>query len=238
MDISCSKDVSSSSKFRESFSESDESVYSETSSESDSHSSYSDEYYENDTSRDLSAAVDTQNQNDDQWIQIADQASDIIPTSIDFSPINTPGPVDCISKDSKPHEYFLHLFGEEFLDTAVADTNLYVERKITSKGTLGSSSQFRKWKPTNHEELLAFFRLTINMRLINKSNINAYWNTKEWSQSTPAFGAVFTRERFLMLHLMLHFPEKEGDTGKLKKVHNLVQHFSEQFRNYYVPKKC
>ena len=82
MDISCSKDVSSSSKFRESFSESDESVYSETSSESDSHSSYSDEYYENDTSRDLSAAVDTQNQNDDQWIQIADQASDIIPTTI------------------------------------------------------------------------------------------------------------------------------------------------------------
>ena len=40
-----------------------------------------------------------------------------------------------------------------------------------------------------------------------------------------------------MLHLMLHFPEKEGDTGKLKKVQNLVQHFSEQFRNYYVPKK-
>ena len=86
MDISCSKDVSSSSKFRESFSESDESVYSETSSESDSHSSYSDEYYENDISRDLSAAVDTQNQNnDDQWIQIADQASDIIPTALDLS---------------------------------------------------------------------------------------------------------------------------------------------------------
>ena len=51
-----------------------------------------------------------------------------------------------------------------------------------------------------------------------------------------AFGAVFTRDRFLMLHSMLHFPEKEGDTGKLKKVHNLVQHFSEQLRNYYVPK--
>ena len=86
MDISCSKDVSSSSKFRESFSESDESVYPETSSESESHSSYSDEYYENDISRDLSAAVDTQNQNnDDQWIQIADQASDIIPTALDLS---------------------------------------------------------------------------------------------------------------------------------------------------------
>ena len=35
---------------------------------------------------------------------------------------------------------------------------------------------------------------------------------------------------------MLHFPEK-GHTGKLKKVQNIVQHLSEQFRNYYVPKK-
>ena len=79
MDASSSKDVSSSSEFSEILTESDESVYSETSSESDSDSYYSDEYYENDISRDLSAAVDTQNQNnDDQWIQIADQASDII----------------------------------------------------------------------------------------------------------------------------------------------------------------
>ena len=119
----------------------------------------------------------------------------------------------------------------------VADTNLYAERKITSKGNLGSSSRFRKWKRTNGEELLAFFGLTINMGIINKSNINTYWNNKDWSQSTPAFGAIFTRDTFLMLHSMLPFPENEGDTGKLKKVQNLVQHFSEQFGNYYVPKK-
>ena len=87
----------------------------------------------NDISCNLSAAVDTQNQNkDDQWTQIADQASDIIPTATDFYPINTPGPVHCVSKDSKAHEYFLHIFGEEFLHNVVADTNLYAERKITS----------------------------------------------------------------------------------------------------------
>ena len=79
MDASCSKDISSSSEFSKHFTESDESVYSETSSESDSDSYHSDEYDENNISRDLSAAVDSQNQNnDDQWIQIADQASDII----------------------------------------------------------------------------------------------------------------------------------------------------------------
>ena len=82
MDASSSKDVSSSSKSSKSFTESDESVYSETLSESDSDSYYSVEYYENNISQDLSAAVDTHNQNnEDQWIQIADQASDIIPTA-------------------------------------------------------------------------------------------------------------------------------------------------------------
>ena len=47
------------------------------------------------------------------------------------------------SQDSKPHDYFLHSFGEEFLNTAIADKiykNLYHERKITSNGNLGSSS--------------------------------------------------------------------------------------------------
>ena len=131
MDASCSKDVSSSSEFSECFTESDELVYSEKSSESDSDSYHSDEYYENNISRDLSPAVDSQNQN---------QASDIIPTAIDFSAINTPETVDCVSIDSKLHEYFLYLFGEEFLDTVMSDTNLYAERKITSKGNLGSSS--------------------------------------------------------------------------------------------------
>ena len=59
MDASCSKAVSSSSKFSKHFTESDESVYSETSSELDSDSYHSDEYYENNISRDLSAAVDS-----------------------------------------------------------------------------------------------------------------------------------------------------------------------------------
>ena len=31
---------------------------------------------------------------------------------------------------------------------------------------------------------------------------------------------------------MLDFPEKEGDSRKLKKVEELVQHFSEQYKHY------
>ena len=52
-----------------------------------------------------------------------------------------------------------------------------------------------------------------------------------------SFWSSFYKRQIPDLHLMLHFPEKEGHTGKLKKVQNIVQHLSEQFRNYYVPKK-
>ena len=104
MDVSCSKDVRSSSELSKHFTESDESVYSET-SETSSDSYHSDEYY--DIPWDLSASMDVQNQNnDDQWIQIADRASDIILTAITFSPVNTAGPVDCVSKDCKPNDFF------------------------------------------------------------------------------------------------------------------------------------
>ena len=64
-----------------------------------------------------------------------------------------------------------------------------------------------------------------------------YWNLKEWSQSTPFLTAIFTRDRFFMLQSMLHFPESDGETGKLKKVQYIVKHFSGKFLIYYMPKR-
>ena len=36
---------------------------------------------------------------------------------------------------------------------------------------------------------------------------------------------------------MLHFPESDGETGKLKKVQYIVKHFSGKFLIYYMPKR-
>ena len=36
---------------------------------------------------------------------------------------------------------------------------------------------------------------------------------------------------------MLYFPGNEGDSRELKEVEELVQHFGEQCRHYYVPKQ-
>ena len=36
----------------------------------------------------------------------------------------------------------------------------------------------------------------------------------------------------MMLHSVFDFPENEGDSKKLKKVHELVKHFREQCKRY------
>ena len=51
----------------------------------------------------------------------------------------------------------------------------------------------------NREELLAFLAVVINMGLIRKSCLKDYWNLKDWwSQNTPFFPAIFTRDRALL----------------------------------------
>ena len=93
--------------------------------------------------------------------------------------------------------------------------------------------------------MLAFSAVVVNMILIRKSCLKDYWNLKDWSQNTPFFPAILNYDLMLsngppLLHAsvyVLHFPESNGETGKLKKVQYIVKHFSEQFRCYYMPKR-
>ena len=62
-----------------------------------------------------------------------------------FSQVNPPGPVNCIPEDSLPHEYFLHMNREDFVDLLVKETNTYGDDKIQAKGTIPKSSHFHKW---------------------------------------------------------------------------------------------
>ena len=52
---------------------------------------------------------------------------------------------------------------------------------------------------------------------------------KDWSQSASFFPAVFTGDRLFIFQYMLNFPESDDEISKLKKVHYIVKHFSEQF---------
>ena len=77
------------------------------------------------------------------------------------------------------------------------------------------------------------------MRPIIKRSMQAFWNIKDWSKrSAPAhFEEVFTRDSLhYWCSTVCSIPENKGDSRKLKKVQELVQHFCEQCR-HYVPKQ-
>ena len=69
----------------------------------------------------------------------------------------------------------------------------------------------KKWKHTTREEFLAFLGIVTNMGVIRKGNMKEYWNKTDWSQDTPSFSTVFTRDRFPQLQSAVHFPQIEGD---------------------------
>ena len=132
----------------------------------------------------------------------------------------------------------MHLLGEEFLQDIIDETNRYGDAKKNMRGTnIGKASRFSKWVHTNREELLDFLGIVINMGLVSKSSMKAYWNVKDWSQSPLSFPLVFIRERFFMMQSVLHFPQLPGHNSKLRKVQGIVQHFSQQFQTYYIQKQ-
>lgn len=104
------------------------------------------------------------------------------------------------------------------LSSTVKETNTYGAKKVESKWRIPKSFCFHKRQHTNYEELLAFFRLVINMGMVRNSSLNDYWDMRNWSQSAPFLPAVFTRNCFLKLLSMLLFPEVEGDTSRMRKI--------------------
>ena len=66
--------------------------------------------------------------------------------------------------NTHPHEYFLHLFGEELLDVLIVETPI-LEAKVISKGHFES---FDRWKPINHKELSVFLGITTSIGLNEK----------------------------------------------------------------------
>ena len=84
----------------------------------------------------------------DLRIQILDQAWNIVQTPIQFFPVNALRKVELWIENSEPHKCFLHLFGKDFLDAFIAETNL-LEGKLLLKWHLGSCSWLktcRSWR--------------------------------------------------------------------------------------------
>ena len=114
------------------------------------------------------------------------------------------------SKPKSPGEFFDHVFDPEFWQTIADNTNAY-HRKKKEKRTLGPKSRLHDWKEDcTTSEVKTVFGLLIAMGLVQKHNLEAYWNTTDEITTTPFFNKTMTRNRFQAIYWNLHMTASEA----------------------------
>ena len=175
--------------------------------------------------------------NNSEWHQVLDRDNDEpswknFPLS--FYPLGTPGPINCIPSMPMPHE-FVMLLADEFTHLLVQKTNSHGDAKHLSKsGDENVNLGRKKWKHKTREEFLAFLGTMLIWSLSGKVVCLNIGQKLISHNIHHKFSTVFTRDRFFQLQTTVRFPQIEGDSSKLQKVPAVVQHFSQQFQEYYV----
>jgi len=139
-----------------------------------------------------------------------------------FKPLHPAGPrnlPDAIDSDSKPSDFFALLWNEHVWNMLVTETNRQAEYVRADKP---SSYHAKNFIPMTVHEMKAFFgcRVAIEM-LVQKDRYEQYWRMKDSCLiSTPGFGKVFTRDRFLAIWSLLHcVNEQDPAVDKHDKIH-------------------
>lgn len=119
------------------------------------------------------------------------------------------------------------------IGTIVDGTNAF---HVQSSHKHSSLSHQAKWVPTDFEEFYLFLTTFMLMPRMKKFRIKDYWST-DYLISTPVFGDIMPRDRFLLLLKFLHFNDNthqpEGD--RLYKLKPIVEDLKQKFQRTFVP---
>ena len=124
---------------------------------------------------------------------------------------------------------------DDILYIIATETNKYAIYVIENK-VIYPYSRIQRWKPTNIRELKVFFALLFLMPLNKKHVISDYWKNDPLIP-TPLFSKYMTRDRFLLIHSMLHFADNNNpsETDRLWKVRDVFEMFTANYKKYFVP---
>ena len=122
-----------------------------------------------------------------------------------------------VSNCDTPFNFFELLFDEKFIDFIVEEMNNYREQR-TSDVKHNPDSHEAKWISTNRSAIYLFLAVIMLMTMTRKNKIYDYWSTDPLS-STPMFGQLFARDRFMALLRYSHFNNDSKGTDE-DKLHN------------------
>ena len=133
--------------------------------------------------------------------------------------IQVPVPANATGKD-----FFKCYIHEGIIDHLVRETNMYTQQYLAKEGdNLRPHSLARNWKETDRAEIIAFLAILILIGIMYKPRLSMFWS-KDTLMSTPVFGQLTSRDRFLLLLKFLHFADNRNynlcdpDCDKLYKV--------------------
>lgn len=132
-----------------------------------------------------------------------------------------------------PLDFFEWFFDSSLVGDIVTQTNIYQNQNNSA-----AAAKTASWIDTNTPEMYVFFAASILMSYINKNRIKDFWSTDNLI-STPIFGRLFTRNRYLSLLRYLHFNDNAYSTpgDRLVKLKPILLNLKEKFSKSMYPYK-
>jgi len=142
-------------------------------------------------------------------------------------------------QSEEPLEFFEQFVTTQFVSDCVTETNRYASQ-MSSSAELSPFSRMRNWAETTVFELFLYFGLLVLMGIDRRPKFSMYWS-REFLVNTPAFSALMSRDRFLLIRRFLHFVDnsgyQRGVSGKLFKIKPVLEYFQSKFQSLFHPGK-
>lgn len=142
-------------------------------------------------------------------------------------------------QSEEPLEFFEQFVTTQFVSDCVTETNRYASQ-MSSSAELSPFSRMRNWAETTVFELFLYFGLLVLMGIDRRPKLSMYWS-REFLVNTPAFSALMSRDRFLLIRRFLHFVDnsgyQRGVSGKLFKIKPVLEYFQSKFQSLFHPGK-
>ncbi|XP_008181189.1 piggyBac transposable element-derived protein 4-like [Acyrthosiphon pisum] len=140
-----------------------------------------------------------------------------------------------LNSNSSKLEFFKAFVSEFLLGKVAFETNRYAKQYIQSN-EISHQSRVNAWKDTNVDEMYTFLATTILMSRNKKLDMKDYWSTDPLL-SSPIFRQIISRNRYLLLHQMLHFCNNENQEkgNRLFKLDVVLDEIRTNFKAGMVP---
>ncbi|RVE44423.1 hypothetical protein evm_010900 [Chilo suppressalis] len=149
-----------------------------------------------------------------------------------------PGPTFPITDATRPVDIFYKMFDNDFIDMMVTETNRYAEQRVSvaRQDATKKSARPLRWRPTDRDEMLAFFTLMILQGLYPKVREEAYFSFDGFG-TTPYFGRIMSYNRYHLLKAFQHFIDNDTTTDltKLNKIRPVLDYLNDKFASLYKP---